>query len=47
MVKVDFEVITYDLPRQLQVSGVLGMDYLQQRKAVISLHNATIYFENE
>ena len=42
----DFEVITYQLPRQLQVSGVLGMDYLQKRKAVISLHKAVIYFED-
>lgn len=42
----NFEVITYDLPRQLQVSGVLGMDYLQRRKAVISLHKAVIYFED-
>jgi predicted aspartyl protease len=41
----DFEVITYQLPRQLQVSGVLGMDYLRQCKAVISVYSAEIYFE--
>ncbi|MGK7944949.1 MAG: retropepsin-like aspartic protease [Microcystaceae cyanobacterium] len=42
----NFEVIAYQLPTQLQISGVLGMDYLTQCKAVIYVHRAVIYFES-
>lgn len=42
----NLEVLAYQLPTHLQVSGVLGMDYLTQCKAIISVHRAVIYFES-
>ncbi len=42
----DFEVIVYNLPKTLQVNGLLGMDFLKQTKAVISLDNGEIYFKD-
>jgi aspartyl protease family protein len=41
----NFEVIAYDIPTNLQVNGLLGMDFLTRCKAVISLTSREIYFE--
>jgi aspartyl protease family protein len=41
----DFDVIAYQLPTRLQVSGLLGMDFLTRCQAVISVARGEIYFE--
>lgn len=41
----DFDVIAYQLPNRLQVSGLLGMDFLTRCQAVISVARGEIYFE--
>ena len=43
----DFEVVVYDIPKNLQVNGLLGMDFLTQTKAVISLESREVYFKND
>lgn len=40
----NFEVLAYDLPRNLGVDGVLGMDFLVGCGAVISAAEARVYF---
>ena len=41
----NFDVIAYNIPTNLQVNGLLGMDFFSKFKTVISIHNAIIYFE--
>lgn len=41
----NFEVIVYDLPSNLQVNGLLGMDFLTTRKAIINLYKTELYFQ--
>ncbi len=42
----NFEVLVYDIPKNLQVNGLLGMDFLRQTKAVISLDTGEVYFKD-
>ncbi|WP_013324681.1 retropepsin-like aspartic protease [Gloeothece verrucosa] len=42
----NFEVVAFDIPAGLQVNGLLGMDFLLSCRAVISLAQAEIYFQN-
>ena len=42
----NFEVIVYDIPKNLQVNGLLGMDFLTQTKAVILLDSGEVYFKD-
>lgn len=42
----NFEVVVYDIPKNLQVNGLLGMDFLIQTKAVIFLDSGEIYFKD-
>jgi aspartyl protease family protein len=41
----DFDILAYDIPRDLKVDGVLGMNFLLKFKATISLGSCKIYFE--
>jgi aspartyl protease family protein len=40
----NFEVIAYRIPPNLQVNGLLGMDFLCRHHAIISTAEAQIYF---
>lgn len=40
----NFEVVAYDIPANLGLDGILGMDFLRAFKAVISIENAEIRF---
>lgn len=39
-----FQVVAYNLPNNIRVNGLLGMDFLTQTKAVISIETGEIYF---
>lgn len=39
-----FEVVAYNLPNNIRVNGLLGMDFLTQTKAVILIETGKIYF---
>lgn len=41
----DFDILAYDIPRDLKVDGVLGMNFLLKFKATISLGSCEVYFE--
>ena len=43
----NFEVIAYNLPPNLRVDGVLGMDFLRNFRAVILLEKAGTYQKDE
>lgn len=39
------EVVVYDIPKNLQVNGLLGMDFLTRTKAIILLDSGEVYFK--
>ena len=41
----DFPVLAWNLPRGINTSGLLGMDFLSRTKAVIDISNGTIAVE--
>ncbi len=41
----NFDILAYDIPKTLKVDGVLGMDFLLNYGAIISLKNREIYFD--
>jgi aspartyl protease family protein len=41
----NFEVVAYNLPNNIRVNGLLGMDFLTQTKAVISIDTAEVKFK--
>lgn len=42
----NFEVVAFDIPAGLRVNGLLGMDFLLSCRAVISIAQAEIYFQD-
>jgi aspartyl protease family protein len=43
----NFDVLAYDIPRNLKVDGILGMDFLVKFRSLISLASNNIYFESD